>query len=732
MAIGEQELSTRVRTLRESVVKDSFAELNWNKLRLHLDAISLSVNQLKQLRAHIRRHTPFICTHPREEFEERRNEFFRSLKEFIGLRLDCHAKQEIESEIGLLDTIERGYRGILAVLDKCAISQHSAPIRVSASISRACNDYQELKRRHDIALSNAKELDATSGLLIEDDDGNSISPDAILEGLSETVAMTLIMEAHRNDWFIDDIITLPSLPSVGDEERYQSGSTQVLALCWRQWQRVEKRRRYLDGDLLGFSGSDRPVGLPQQISTLYEYRPLEEGLSEREVYDFIANRRLKDRLIQTYFEMEIETTASAHTVGIANGASLPPENLVSVEELMSCTALSEILGYSIVTDTEQPCGIRLIEWVRGYIVLKEIVKDRGNSTKLSGASYAVFMSEAELMETLRTCGLEDDTARQFIAMTCIHRSSRDLFDCPIIKVSDSGYLIFGPGVANLNIPLALLSNLSTRRINLGRKGEAFEQSVRELFRSKNIDVYSFTAHRDEQEFEYDAVVAWGSYLFVFECKNRSLSGNDPAACYYFDLEVISQAKQVRRLANALEKHPDIIEKHLGRKYVGNKVIPCVIHSLPYARFGDDEGVYFIDFSILGRFFDQPYLRVKVPHRIGDAVVLHRTAVSKFWQGDSPMASDLMDQIRKPFQLELMMKHISLKPLQFPIGQSEMVIAPELVREQMSAKTVSEAMGADSDYVLGEIASIAEQVRMVRARLDEEEASGAKPNMQNGE
>ena len=702
------------------MVKDSLAELNWTKLQFHLDEIRFSATHLPQLRGHIRRHTPFICTYPREAFEEQRNTFLQSLQEFVGLRLGPHAEQEIESDIRLLDTIERGYRGILAVLDKCAISQHSPPIRVSASISRACSDYQELKRRHDIALTSAKELDATSGILIEGDDGNSISPDAILEGLSETVAMTLVMEAHRNNWFVDNFVALPTLPSVGDEERYQSGSTQVLALCWLQWQRVEKRRRYLDGELIGYSGPERPIGLPKQISTLYEYHPAEEGLSERKVYDFIANRRLKDRLIQTYFEMEIETTASAHAVGIANGALLPPENLVSVEELLCCTALSEILGYSILADTEQPCGIRLIEWIRGYIVLKEIINDRGNRAPLSGASYAVPISEAELMETLGACGLSSDAASRFIALTCVHRGSRDLFDCPIIKIVDSGYLMFGPGLANLNVPLAILSNLSERRVSLGRKGKAFEQSVKELFESKNVDVTSFKAYRDQQEFEYDAVVAWGGYIFVFECKNRSLSGNDPAACYYFDLEVASQAKQVQRLATALEKYPDIVEEHIGRKHMGDEVIPCVIHSLPYARFGDDEDVYFIDYSMLSRFFDQPYLRVKVPHRIGNTVVLHRTAVKKFWQGDAPTANDLLNQMRRPFQLELMMKHITLKPLQFPIGQTEMVIAPELVREQMSAKSVSEAMGADSDYVLREIAEISEQVRIVRAELDDKE------------
>jgi hypothetical protein len=52
------------------------------------------------------------------------------------------------------------------------------------------------------------------------------------------------------------------------------------------------------------------------------------------------------------------------------------------------------------------------------------------------------------------------------------------------------------------------------------------------------------------------------------------------------------------------------------------------HSLPYSRIGATSGVYFIDASALTRFFQQPYFRIKVPHRIGPTTLLHRTAIKK--------------------------------------------------------------------------------------------------------
>src|SRR5262249_18527772 len=149
--------------------------------------------------------------------------------------------------------------------------------------------------------------------------------------------------------------------------------------------------------------------------------------------------------------------------------------------------------------------------------------------------FAVVFSEAHLLDILERCGLQRDIANQFIEQTLLHKSSRDMFDCPLVRLQDGNVLLFAPAVIDANISLAVLSNLSNRGEQLSRKGKAFEMHIRDVFRRNNIDVFAFSATRNGQQFQYDAVVAWGEYIFVFECKNRTLSGNDPAQTYYFDL-----------------------------------------------------------------------------------------------------------------------------------------------------------------------------------------------------
>ena len=128
-------------------------------------------------------------------------------------------------------------------------------------------------------------------------------------------------------------------------------------------------------------------------------------------------------------------------------------------------------------------------------------------------------------------------------------------------------------------------------------------------------------------------------------------------------------------------------------------------------------MYFSDWSALARFFDEPYLHIKVPHHIGNATLLHRTAIRRFWKGDTPTADDFLKQLRRPSQLDLAIKHLDVTPVQFAISESEIVVTPELVRTAMTVRTVSEAVGVNPDKVLKEIAAIRKNAKAMRSELE---------------
>ena len=279
--------------LDEELVKTAVAEVDWCALKHHFDAIGLTREQLTQICGHIRRCTDLICKYPRKALETRRAQFFDQLRADAAARFGAEAESEVAAEIDLLALVEHGYRAILGVLAKCPISERPAVVRAAASVSRAGYEYVDLMQRHHAALAASRELNLLSDLRLRDDEGNSFSADAVLDGLAETVVMTLIMEAYENSWFErkTDIVILPELPAVGDPERFQAGATQVTAAFWRQWQRVEKRRRYTGGELRARTGADLPRYLPPHLKTVIEYHPPEDGLSEPEVYHELAQCR---------------------------------------------------------------------------------------------------------------------------------------------------------------------------------------------------------------------------------------------------------------------------------------------------------------------------------------------------------------------------------------------------------------------------------------------------------
>ena len=709
---------TNDKALREQIVKSALDSFDWEGLRAHFDDISLSSVELSKVCGHIRRFSKMISKYPQKGFEGERDQFFDELRSFADATLGTEAADQVTSELALIKFVERGYRGVLDQLASCDISKKSGMVRVSAAISRACYEYQDLMRRRDQKIANSEYLNVLSAnVQLENEAGSIFSADGVVEGLSETLAMTLIMEAHKNAWFDGDIVVLPELTTVDDTERFQAGSTQIYAVFWRHWQRIEKRRRYWGGEIREVQGDERPDELRDDEKVLMEYIPSDDRSEKGEMYDYLANTRLRDRLVQTFMEMQFETGLPEQIVGIGAGAALPPRQFVSAAEGHACVSLCEILGYSIVDDQERLGGLRLIEWVRGYAVLQEIAKSRTEQDNLSGDDFAILLKESELMAMLTQCGLSHDRASEFITRTCLSRASQDMFDTPLVRVGPSRYLLFAPSVTHMGIAVVVLSSLSSLGEALSRRGNAFEQSVRRRFQEFGFKCFTFKAHRDGEEFEYDAVVPWDDHLFIFECKNRSLSGNDPVQAYYFDQQVSSHAKQVRRQAEALRRFPDIVDQNIGPEYVGMTVVPCVLNSLPYSQIGTTDEVYFTDASALFRFFDKRDITINCPHRLGKTTILHRVPVSSFWSGDEPTVADFLKHLAAPHQLVLQLKHLRKSPIYTRLSDSEFARMNEWSICEMTPESICEAMGVDANAVMQEIDAVAEVTDELHSDLE---------------
>ena len=682
--------------LRESVVHEALDRLDWPRLKAHLDDAVPS--DLGQLVALITRRSNLIRKYPNPDFQSRRRRFARHLRTYARTQFTDRTASRIDAAFALIDDIERGYHEILSTLKATETGRRPSALRVAAVISRLWDEHQVIADATDRHLASPRRHEPMPNSQLQDDQGNSFSPDAALSRLSEIVSMTLVMEATQNQWFrTDGIVKLPNLPQASEQDRLEAFSTYLLALAWHHWQHMEKSARFLGGELRWHLPD--AAQNPKRPSTV-SYTTPADGPSDAERYDVIASQRLQDQFFQSALPVALPHPISRRYVGIHNGAALPPQQIISWEEILAGSMLSDMLGYSIIHDQSKPRGLRLVEWIRGYTVLKELAKGPETTDhKFPTPSPLRIYDLDDLSRTLETCGLSRDAARAFIDNVSLSRRSRDCLDCPLVRVGSRGALLLAPLLLAQNIALALLSNLGRQGEHLGRKGAAFEVAVRDIFTRQNLNATTFKATRHGQVFQYDAVIPWDGYLFVFECKNRSLPAGEPASIYYFDLDVKSAARQTRRLTDALAHYPDILRTHLGKEFEQHQIIPCVVHSLPYARLGDIDGVYFTDYSALTRFFENRYFSVAMAPS-GDSI-----PISDIWGSDSPSVAAFLTQLQHPFQVRLGFQHLELNTISFPLSNSVAGQRQELTHSERTTESMCDAMGVDSGPILAQLAEL---------------------------
>jgi len=700
--------------LKETAVKQALKTLAWDELKQHLSTVDLDKDDVADLLGHIRRSNDFLIKRPDEAREAARSAFVEGLGKFLEDHLGTDAAAPLGDEIAVIQQIEAGYREILRTQEATVAAKLLPDTQAAAALSRSAYSYHALMEESHSSSRRRKELTLQS-FRIKRPDGSSFSPDGVLSGIVDVTTMTLMLLGHRYKWFdAQKFLVLPKLPDATEDEVYKAGLTEVLAESWRHWERMEQRCRYFGGDLKVVTGSNLPKWAPEGSETAIEYDYITDG----ELFDYVANDRLNDRLIQTFQEMALQTNMQAKESGIAAPVSLPPGAFVSAQEAHSDVSLSEILGYAIVDDQERPCNLRLVEWIRGYAALQCLADERYVRDGKSGLCTTI--PRKTLVALLDRVGLKDGAAETFIDQVSIRASSRDLFDQPLIRMQDGSLLLFGPGILNSDPARVTLSAIGNQAQQLGRKGKAFEQEMLRFLKEQGFAAKSFKFKRHGEEFEYDAVFPWDDYVFVFECKNRTLSGHNPVAAYYFALEMDSAVEQVKRLAGALIGHADVVLEQTGIVVANKTVVPCVVNSLPYALKGDHDGVYITDASGLKRFFQERNFHIIRPHNLKDkATVLHRTAMKALWKNDKPTPADLMSYLSDPLQLQLMIGHAKKSKHRFGLGERTVVAVVDLAHDEMTTASIARLFSVDERWVEREAQSVSRAIREAMRRHEDQ-------------
>lgn len=243
-----------------------------------------------------------------------------------------------------------------------------------------------------------------------------------------------------------------------------------------------------------------------------------------------------------------------------------------------------------------------------------------------------------------------------------------------------------------------------------------------FLKEQNLDARHIRVSRAGAEYEFDVVALWGRKLFLFECKNHGLSGNDPVEAHHFLQEIVSNSRQVQRLVEALVRWPDILSDVFGASVVYDEIVPCILENDTYSLPVQIDGIYVYDWSALGRFFKEGSFAVSRDHRLpGNHIVRNRVQLKQIWSGDTPTADDLIAEMRNPYQFAVLAQHVSIAAFDFSLSQDTVAIDVSCSRLPSTEESMAIAAGASPSAIMAQLDEVDAQIRRVKAELEYGEA-----------
>lgn len=601
-----------------------------------------------------------------------RNNFTEAIlsnSEFQSTHKDAHELLREKTEA--IQEIEKLFDEIKNSLPQCHSSNLPEDIQCWSHIVRATAEAKsillEAEQGIESKFKNAKGPSAfLEAIVSEDEYGNKYNADAALSNITQVLSLELKLNAHQNNWIENGIITLPKKPTITDDHIFKSGSIQLYGISWSALEDIATRT-------LSFGGNVREVlnqDLPEHFqSTKFKRNVVfERSPSEDEVFDYVANRRLLSKISQNLFEILTKLTRAT-----GGNTGKEKELVNTAQKILAQLTLEEILHQEISKDTQLYQDLTLAEWLSGYNTLKEIANKKVEEQDES------LLKHSELTSEFKKASIKPERIESLIRHLSFGENSRDLFDCPLIKTTDNEYLLISEIFCANNTITTLISRLSSLRVTFDKKGKSFEKATLEFFKDTEYTCKPLKFKKGGSQYEYDAILKIEDHLFIFECKNTTISGNNPTQARRYSDFIYETIAQVKRLANGLRENPQLIEKEFNLSAPKAKIVPVILNCLPYSRPPID-GVYISDLSALTKFFNSSEINSFTSE---NGVKKKISTLYKLWSGSSPTANELISYLENPPQIIEALKYIKYIPYPRPTSEESIFFSSVLETDEES-------------------------------------------------
>ena len=360
----------------------------------------------------------------------------------------------------------------------------------------------------------------------------------------------------------------------------------------------------------------------------------------------IARLRFDQRVMQNHqrlLRLENPRIKNPHNADVP----LAPDGFVSLMEVHTMITLEDVFHFPVSKSQASFGGLRLTEWLRAYSILERFYAH----TEEGGIRSEVVQIDVEKLQTLmEKAGLSPSKTDTFLQATTFSKSSRDLYDAPILRDSTGRYFMFAPAYLSVSLPHVIASQLASQDLQVD-KGKEYEISVRQTLRDAGFHAVGFKYEVDDVQYDCDVAFVWNEHLFVLECKNYGLPMGGPSDAFFFEKKLAEAADQVMRIVKQFESDPSLVQKEFGSEVAWKVAHPVVLNAFPISLPTTDGDPYFYDSSALGRFFESGQISLVIDSPSSSEVqVQAKVPLGSLWAGTRPEVNDFIAQMRHPLQV----------------------------------------------------------------------------------
>jgi len=315
--------------------------------------------------------------------------------------------------------------------------------------------------------------------------------------------------------------------------------------------------------------------------------------------------------------IEIEHLSIGKSAIDNKATELPPQKFISRDE--RATYYNCKMYFYLESMDQQILNVPFKEWIRAYSVLNLIAKDFINKRELNHDDLSLNLYKVcprirrtDLISHLVKYGVKPENLNIIIDNLTFKAKETDLFDTPLIYLTEEEYTLVPSLVAKMDITRVMMCNFLKKKSDMGFKGSGFEKQVIKDLTNEKIKCCGLHAKgvsketNEEREYQCDVAFLLDNDLYLCECKSYSQPTTHRGFYELIDKKQDTAENQFKEITDFYSENMDIVRRNMNfpESWSPRKIYKIIIVTPALGSREKYKDTYFIDYSAFSTFIQR--------------------------------------------------------------------------------------------------------------------------------